>query len=280
MLPLYEENKDAPEIYLRKSRHIPPHLHQSIECIYVTTGSLALGVGQELYHMETGDFAIVFPELIHHYQAFGSETGTALYLLFSPSMYGVCLHDIWQMCPINPVISGQNLHPDIIYIMKSVTNRLHQPAAAPEAPLVYQAYLQLLLSRSLPAYHLVKKETVGSKDIIYQTVSYIAANFKEHLTLPAMAHDLGVSPYALSRVFSGTFHKNFNQYLNETRLDFACQMLLHTDHSITDICECSGFESLRTFNRVFHDRFRMSPREYRTFTAHGNDLTACRSNEL
>lgn len=33
-----------------------------------------------------------------------------------------------------------------------------------------------------------------------------------------MAKDLGVSKYVLSRVFSKTFHRNFNQYLNDARL--------------------------------------------------------------
>ena len=25
-------------------------------------------MGQELYHMEEGDFAVIFPDVIHHYQ--------------------------------------------------------------------------------------------------------------------------------------------------------------------------------------------------------------------
>ena len=99
--------------------------------------------------------------------------------------------------------------------------------------------------------------------MIYQTVSYIAAHYTEELTLPRMAHDLGISQSALSRIFSGTFHMNFNRYLNEARLDYACNLLLHSDSSILDIAIQAGFESQRTFNRVFQERFRMSPREYR-----------------
>ena len=34
--------------------------------------------------------------------------------------------------------------------------------------------------------------------------------------------------------------------------------------SITDICLDAGFDSQRTFNRVFRERYRMTPREYRT----------------
>ena len=78
-----------------------------------------------------------------------------------------------------------------------------------------------------------------------------------------MARDLGFSPYALSRVFSGTFHKNFNTYLNETRLDYACSLLQYSGLSITEIWVNAGFDSQRTFNRVFQTRLHMTPREYR-----------------
>ena len=67
MLPLYENTEDNLEIYQKKSIHVPHHLHKSLECVYVTSGTLELGVGLELYHMETHDFAVIFPELIHHY---------------------------------------------------------------------------------------------------------------------------------------------------------------------------------------------------------------------
>ena len=40
-------------------------------------------------------------------------------------------------------------------------------------------------------------------------------------------------------------------------------MLEYTDLSITDICLESGFQSQRTFNRAFQERYKMKPREYK-----------------
>lgn len=74
MKPIYEENEETLEIAEQISCHIPPHLHKSMELVSVTEGTLEIGVGTELYHMEKGDFALVFPELIHHYQVFNSES--------------------------------------------------------------------------------------------------------------------------------------------------------------------------------------------------------------
>ena len=93
--------------------------------------------------------------------------------------------------------------------------------AASQGHVLHQAFIQIILARTLPLFEMIDKSSVGSNDIIYQTVSYIAAHYTEELTLSKMAHDLGISQSSLSRVFSGTFHTNFNRYLNEARLDLS-----------------------------------------------------------
>lgn len=185
MLPFYENFNENLEIHEQQSRHVRPHLHKSMECIYVTKGTLELGIGQELYHMEKHAFAIVFPELIHHYQVFDSDACHAVYLLAAPSLSGGFLRTL------------QNLAPD-----------------TPHREVLWLAYTQMILARTLPYFEMIEKSSVGSDDIIYRTVAYMAAHFREDLSLTQMAEDLGYSPYALSRVFSSTFHCNFNTYLN------------------------------------------------------------------
>ena len=78
-----------------------------------------------------------------------------------------------------------------------------------------------------------------------------------------MATDLGISKYVLSRAFSKTFHRNFSQYLNDARINYAVSAIENTNDTLLDIAMESGFDSQRTFNRVFKDRFHMSPSEYR-----------------
>ena len=49
---IYEDTKEEIIAVQRKAKHQPPHLHQAMELVYVIKGSLELGVGLELYHME------------------------------------------------------------------------------------------------------------------------------------------------------------------------------------------------------------------------------------
>ena len=47
MQPSYEEQKEKFSIIKKKPHHVPPHLHNAIELVYVTQGELELGVGNE-----------------------------------------------------------------------------------------------------------------------------------------------------------------------------------------------------------------------------------------
>ena len=116
-----------------------------------------------------------------------------------------------------------------------------------------------------PAAYTDGKSQVGSKDLIYQTVSYISANLRNSFLLEDMAKDLGVSKYVLSRVFSKTFHRNFNQYINDARLGYAKQRLETTNDPITTIWLDSGFESQRILTGCLKKNtrfYRVSTEEY------------------
>ena len=88
MFPVYEEKKENLHLHSRIARHESPHLHNSVEFIYLTEGCLELGMGQELFHMEEGDFAVLFPEVIHHCQVFSGENNKACYLWAQPILCG------------------------------------------------------------------------------------------------------------------------------------------------------------------------------------------------
>ena len=54
MLLVYENKDKGISAEWKKTVHMPPHLHEAIEVVYVTNGNIALGVGMELYNMDEG----------------------------------------------------------------------------------------------------------------------------------------------------------------------------------------------------------------------------------
>lgn len=70
-------------------------------------------MGQELYHMDKGDFAVIFPDVIHHYQVFSLGINRGWYLWSGMPLTGQFADTLQKLCPDNPVITSKNLHPDI-----------------------------------------------------------------------------------------------------------------------------------------------------------------------
>ena len=241
----------------KKSVHIPPHLHEAIEIIYITSGTVELGVGQELYHMEKGDFAVVFPNVIHHYQVFGQGRNEAVYISVEPSVLPMYSEELQKLSPHYPIIPKKEVPIDIENAVNAIVSRKDGNK------MLMQAYVQVIFAHIFASMRMVEKEYVGGNDIVYKSVEYVAKNYNTEISLDKMAYDLGVSKYVLSRMFAKTFHCNFNQYINGVRLNYASSLLKNSCDSITNIYLDCGFESQRTFNRVFKERFKISPREYR-----------------
>ena len=253
----FKETKEEVYAAQRVSKHVSPHLQNALEIVCVTEGTLVMGVGKKLYLMEKGDIGFVFSDIIHHYQVFSEKTSRADYILVPSSFVGVFKDKIQGYAPKYPVIRAGQIEPDVYHAIQAIIQMEENE------PMIVQAYVQIVLARCIGKMELVEKSCVGSDDLIYRTVSYISGNFRRQFSLEDMARDLGVSKYVLSRVFSKTFHRNFNQYLNDARLSYACTRLVNTSDTILNICLDSGFDSQRTFNRVFKERYKTAPSEYR-----------------
>ena len=181
----YVDTKEEIIAINRKSKHIEPHLHNALEIVCVTSGALELGVGQELYHMEKGDIGFVFPDVIHHYQVLTPGVNKATYLIASPFTIAKFADIMQSMAPEYPIIKAEKVEPEVYRVINAILETEQSDIT------VAQAYLQIVLARCIGKLNLVEKSNVGSNDLIYQTVSYISANFKRKFSLEEMAKDLG-----------------------------------------------------------------------------------------
>ncbi|MBN1648422.1 MAG: substrate-binding domain-containing protein [Spirochaetales bacterium] len=90
---------------------------------------------------------------------------------------------------------------------------------------------------------------------------------EQDLTLHALSSKLNLSRNKLSFVINKYAGKNYYDFINDYRVKAAKRILNdsgHVEKKIIDIAEEAGFNSKATFNKVFREYIRMSPREYRT----------------
>lgn len=92
-----------------------------------------------------------------------------------------------------------------------------------------------------------------------QALAQIEAGVLETQGLAAMAADLGVSDRHLRRVMLAQFGATPVSLAQTHRLLTAKRLLSETNMSMTEIAFASGFQSLRRFNALFQERYRMAP---------------------
>jgi len=254
MLPFYENNR---EIKIGGSYNLvfPNHLHNSVEMILVTEGTLRLEIQETIFEIKAGEFAIVFPNQTHAYHGGG---GTHRMVIAGLQYCGGFLTSLTSFQPVCPVLDASSLHPNVAFAMETLVQE--DPSSSPQ---VFQALIQLILARVIPHLSLQKTDSSSPYDLPQRLMQYVGEHFREPLTLDILASNLHVSKYHLSRVFSGKIGMSFTRYINEFRLDFAAARIRTTDEPLTQIWLEAGFDSQRTFNRVFSQTFGMSPSEYR-----------------
>lgn len=92
---------------------------------------------------------------------------------------------------------------------------------------------------------------------------YIKEHLTEDLSLKLVADKVGVSTAYLSTLFSQYLGCGFIDYLNKTRIEYACNYMQDGGMKIYEIAFQAGFHDEKYFSRVFKKVTGQSPSEYR-----------------
>ena len=84
------------------------------------------------------------------------------------------------------------------------------------------------------------------------------------LDLDELARVAAVSKYHLVRVFDEITGATPHHFLACLRVQRAKELLLQTDHSITEVCLQAGYNSLGTFSNTFSQLVGVSPQDFRS----------------
>jgi AraC-like DNA-binding protein len=125
---------------------------------------------------------------------------------------------------------------------------------------------------SLPAENanvysrLSEGEIKGYVEAIDQLMQKEKLYLHETLSLRTLANRFPMDPNLLSYVLNNVFHKSFNDYVNEFRIEEVKRKMDDSAYShfkIVEIAYECGFNSKATFNRVFKKFTGKSPSEYK-----------------
>jgi AraC-like DNA-binding protein len=91
------------------------------------------------------------------------------------------------------------------------------------------------------------------------------------LTISDLADALSMQEYRVRHLINQQLqYRNFNQFLNNYRIEDAARKLQNIENSISWIALDVGYASLSVFNKAFRERFGMTPTAYRNTASSAN----------
>jgi Response regulator containing CheY-like receiver domain and AraC-type DNA-binding domain len=102
------------------------------------------------------------------------------------------------------------------------------------------------------------------KEIVDKAKDYIHKNYGKDITVKDLAIKFAINPNYFSTIFKQVTGVALTKYLTDIRIEKACQLLKHTQGTISEIAQTVGYEDSQYFYRVFKKTTGQTPLEYRT----------------
>lgn len=250
----YQHRDQAFHSFISTNNTYPLHLHKNIEIATVLTGSIHIHINGREYVLSAGDVAIIFPNQPHSYKT--TEKNQILLIFFDATFPGDFTGDLLHHIPDHSVAANHPLLPDL-------TTTLYKLYKEQRDQRLLKAYTSVILGHALPLLSLKKIDYKKDMELVPKILTYIDMHFLEPINLNKLSIELGISKFMISRIFSEQFRISFRDYINGQRAAFAHMLLVSTTNPVTDIAFDSGFNSLRSFYRVFKKEYGVTPNEFR-----------------
>ncbi|XEO93785.1 helix-turn-helix domain-containing protein [Latilactobacillus sakei] len=248
-----------------------PHWHREIELIYVIKGTINLGINDQPYVVSVGEIVLIDGGELHYVLASpGSERIIYQFDLafFKTTMSQVDLSVLFSELPTlsrDWGAAGTDIRQLLDLIYQEEINQL------PGMTYEVRADLYKILTRFIREVPRTKVKAAASQqvksdeilarlDIVFRMVE---RRYTGHLTLEEVASEIGYSQFYFTRFFKRNTGKTFITFLNDYRIDKAKWLLINSALSVTEIISQVGFESDKTFYRLFKQSMAISPLAYR-----------------
>ena len=118
-----------------------------------------------------------------------------------------------------------------------------------------------------------RTEAVSRDALVRAALQEITQNYRE-ASLSNVARAYGVSLAYVSECVRAQTGKTYKELLQRHRMETAARLLRRSDLNIQQIIAQVGYENTSYFYRLFHERYGLSPREYRQVRAVRSRTTA------
>ena len=252
---IYQNRDGNLFVKVTNNNNYQAHMHRQIEIFYVLDGAIEITVAGRKQLMKKGMVSIAFPNVVH--ETCTPDHSSAVMIIFDHTFLPDFSVELNTHQPKTPFLSSL---PDPEHFSLMVHGLLESTQKNTDIR-ISKGYLYILTAMILSQVPLARQEDLYDSGGICQDISnYLNQHFTEELSLSQLACALGYSKYHISHIFREKFGCSYNDYLKRLRAEYAMGLLTHSELSVTEVCFASGFSSLRSFYRAFHEIYGASPR--------------------
>lgn len=257
-------------------KDFPIHWHEEMEIIMAKKGKANYYIDLETYGIEEGDIIILRPSVLHSLRQKDDIRYESESMLFNLNIVNNNSIDLCSAKYFTPIINNQVKIPFIIKRtdegysdIKNILIEIFNCYNAKE-----NGYELLLKANILKFFYYLfknsriqKNNSIETKNYMVEKIkeilNYIEKNYSEMISIKDLSVLANMSEYHLMRSFKKCTGMTCIEYINNYRLKIASKLLKTTDLSIINISIESGFNNISYFNKLFKERFNVTPKEYR-----------------
>ena len=150
----------------------------------------------------------------------------------------------------------------IMEVLNTLTSLAEDNAASSEETSAMAEELSQTVSRSIDTVADLKKEKIYSKTVMH-CMNYISCHLNRPVCVTEIAAQVKRNPDYLSSLFKKETGKTISEYVMESRLQAARNMLLDSDCSCAEVSAAFGFSSQSYFTRMFRLYTGETPKKFR-----------------
>ncbi|MEP6682020.1 MAG: AraC family transcriptional regulator [Parafilimonas sp.] len=250
------------------------HSHPEFELVYIKEGFGKRIIGNKTDEFKDGELILIGPNVPHVWMSDKSFAGNdlkksrATVVYFNPKIFSELFYSMEETRPLKNLFMHAEHGVEITGAAK--TQVIQKLKNIIQATGINKIICLLDILNTIAAhnqFNCLDKDVVTNK---YRTsgkltyiFDYVNSNIKKNIALKDVAKIANLTPESFCRFFKQKTGKKFIDYLHETRLASAKQLLLSTDLTIAEIAYQTGFKTTSNFNLLFKKNIGFSPTSYR-----------------
>lgn len=254
----------------------PWHFHPELEINYILKSKGTRFVGDNIGHFIPGDLILLGPNLPHYwkndatyYDKNNQQPSRAIVVRFNRHFLGTEQHQIPEMKSMELLFDnakrGIQFHGETQKIKRTIQQLIKTEGL--ERMILFLKVLDLMAKHHeftfLSSEGFMSSIRPSHEKRMNDVYDFLTNNFMHEISLKNVADKAHMNPTSFSRYFKQSTGKSLTTFLHDIRIGYACKLLIQGDLNIAQIVYESGFRNQAYFNKVFLEKMKVTPWEYR-----------------